>query len=140
MKAGSSARRGGWSTLLALAVAGSFAAMVSVGMRARARELTLPERNLCRARARWAAESAIARGRGQLAARGSATAAFGELEPSGPGVRYTLAVERAGEGLVMRAEGACTSPSGGELRHTVRAVFTRPSRDWVLSSWDEASR
>lgn len=96
--------RRGWAALGALMAVLALTVLVSVGFRARDRDLAFEDRAARRAQARWAAESAAARGVARSRV-GRGPTVSGALPATPPCARVRYRLERAGRGL--RATGWC---------------------------------
>lgn len=126
-------------TPLAYLIVASIAVVASVGLRARTAELDVEARTLCRAKARWAAESAIARGRAELSAGRMPTIMTGVLSTAGESieVRYRLDVGRGGGGVVLEAEGTCARKTDRVVRAAIAAELRGGGTRWKVVEWSE---
>lgn len=134
-------RRGqrGAMTPLAYIVIGAIAVVFAVGLRARSAELDAEPRSACRAKARWAAESAIARARADLASGKMPATIAGTLSSAGDpiGVRYRLDVGRGGGSVVLEAEGVCTRAGDRPVIASIVAELKGGGSRWKVVDWSE---
>jgi hypothetical protein len=124
---------------LAYLIVASMGIVAAVGLRARTGELPVEARALCRAKARWAAESAIARGRAELGAGRMPSSITGVLSSAGDNtdVRYRLDVGRGGGVVVLEAHGACTKSGDRPVRSSIIAELKGGGTRWKVLAWSE---
>lgn len=116
-------RQRGWAVLGALMAISGLTVVITIGFRARDRELDFEDRGLQRAQARWAAESAIARSQ----SRGFSTVQ-GELASTEVCARVRYQVRRTPQGT-LQATGWC-----GDARPVTIEVRVAGGR---IVSWSE---
>jgi hypothetical protein len=119
---------------LAYLAVGAIAAVLVIGLRARTGDLAFEDRGLCRARARWAAESAIARARSYLAAGFVPGALRGTLDDS---AGYALEVSRDSGAVVLKATGTCAKKDDRNVRAVVTAKLEGAGTRWRITTWSE---
>lgn len=124
---------------LAYLVVGAIAIVFAVGLRARTAELDVEGRSLCRAKARWAAESAIARARADLGSGKMPAAINGTLSTAGDpiGVRYQLDVGRGAGSVVLEAQGTCTQSGDRPVIASIVAELKGGGSRWKVVDWSE---